>query len=180
MGKGVTRMGSSCAFSQRKPSAEEVQEELSSLEVSLAAESRGDPLDSAGLGNSGPLVDEGDHEVGPGVLALDDGVVVSCPRHFDEPQVGLGPADSVPALGQATALDVVIGHAAVVHAVDSVVVKDADSEVVATLPGAIHPNGYLGRLGMMQFEAGANQTINQEMVDEQLPSGTDVEGLLWV
>ena len=96
------------------------------------------------------------------------------------PQVGLGPGDSVPALGQATALDVIVGHAPVVHAVDAVVVKNADSEVVATLPGAIHLDGYFGRLGMMQFEAGSNQTINQEVVDEELPSGTDVEGLLWV
>ena len=141
----------------------------------------GDPLVPRFRGRVGVAVLEGDETMGADPVQYD--VVLLRSLVLNNPQIGLGPIDPVPALG-------VTGHLRmggflgryipvrppVVHAVEVAVLEDGVIGAGVAFPGLSRHQDHFLRLGPMLLKAGIARDLPDHMpVHEQFPPRADVD-----
>ena len=101
--------------------------------------------------------------------------------NFVDVQFGPRPVDSIFAFGNTGNLRIKVvfrlGHAAVIEPVGIAVLQHGFISAIQPFPRLIEPEHDFARLWAMQDEPDAVQRSNQMMINEQLTTRTDVDGL---
>ena len=118
-------------------------------------------------------------------VTVPDDVVFLGAVEFKQPQLGLDPVNAVPALGVADKGPVGFHRhrfvrrmgAAVVHAVEIAILKQRVVSGGVSLPRFIAGDDDLARLGLVQLQLHVLHALNEKVIDEQLPTGAEVNGI---